>query len=53
LLSIAVEDGDVSLRGQVDTESEAELAALFVGRVPGVVSVHSELTWSDDGGKRH
>ncbi|MGZ4416323.1 MAG: CBS domain-containing protein [Gaiellaceae bacterium] len=47
-LTISVENGEVTLGGKVDNRSEAELAAAFVSRVPGVIDVHSNLTWSVD-----
>jgi CBS domain-containing protein len=45
---ISVENGEVSLDGEVDHRTEAELAEAFVRRVPGVVDVRSALTWSVD-----
>jgi CBS domain-containing protein len=51
-VSVTVENGDVRLVGDLETKQDAELASAFVGRVPGVVSVDSRLTWRDDGGKR-
>jgi CBS domain-containing protein len=50
-LAVAVTNGEVSLRGQVEKRSIAELLASYVGRVPGVVSVDSHLTWREDDGK--
>jgi CBS domain-containing protein len=47
-LAVAVTNGEVSLRGQVEKRSIAELLASFVERVPGVVSVDSALTWRED-----
>jgi CBS domain-containing protein len=47
-LVVEVERGEVVLRGQVDTELEAELLEKNVMLVPGVVSVHSKLTWPVD-----
>jgi CBS domain-containing protein len=47
-LEVDVERGEVVLRGQVDTEVEAELLEKRVPLVPGVVGVRSELTWSLD-----
>jgi osmotically-inducible protein OsmY len=51
-LTIEVDDGDVKLYGQVDTQIQAELAAKLAGRVPGVVSVASGLSWNEDGNAR-
>jgi CBS domain-containing protein len=48
-VSIAVDDGSVTLRGTVDTKTEAQLAAAHVRRVPGVVDVRAEeLEWRFD-----
>jgi CBS domain-containing protein len=45
---VEVERGEVVLRGQLDTELEAELLEKYVALVPGVVAVRSELTWPID-----
>ena len=47
-LTVAVHDGVVTLRGRVETKSFAELVARYVRRVPGVVAVQSDLSWSAD-----
>ncbi len=47
-LQVEVDRGEVVLRGQVDTEIEAELLEKRVRFVPGVVGVRSELRWSLD-----
>jgi CBS domain-containing protein len=47
-VSVTVENGEVSLAGEVDNRTAAELAVAYVRRVPGVVDVHSELTWLVD-----
>ena len=47
-ITIAVEQGEVSLAGEIENRAEAELIDAFVRRVPGVVGVHSELTWRFD-----
>jgi CBS domain-containing protein len=47
-LDVEVERGEVVLRGQVDTELEAELLEKRVPLVPGVVGVRSEVTWPVD-----
>lgn len=47
-LQITVENGEVMLRGKVDTKADAELLEYFATRVPGVVSVHSTLRWEVD-----
>lgn len=43
---IAVRDGEVTLEGDVEQKADAELLEYFASRVPGVVSVRSELAWS-------
>jgi CBS domain-containing protein len=47
-VSISVSNGEVSLSGKVETRTQAELVEAYVRRVPGVVDVHSELTWTVD-----
>jgi CBS domain-containing protein len=44
-LEITVRDGEVTLAGELDTKADARLLEHFAARVPGVVSVHSELRW--------
>ena len=44
-VSVTVAKGEVALSGQVETKNDAELLPRFVERVPGVVSVKSELSW--------
>jgi CBS domain-containing protein len=39
LLRVDVDEGRVTISGQVDTQTELELAAAFIRRVPGVVDV--------------
>jgi CBS domain-containing protein len=51
-LTIRVREGNVTLGGQVDSKSEAELVEAFAGRVPGIVSVESRLTWLEENGRR-
>ena len=46
-VEISVERGNVVLTGQVETATDAELLPVFVERVPGVISVSSELTYRD------
>jgi CBS domain-containing protein len=45
LVDVTVSKGEVTLTGQVDTQSDAELLARLVGHIPGVVAVKSSLTW--------
>ena len=47
-LEVEVERGEVVLRGQVDTELEAELLEKRIPLVPGVVGIRSELSWPVD-----
>jgi osmotically-inducible protein OsmY len=42
-IRVTVENGVVTLKGAVSTESDAELLPRFVQQVPGVVSVTTEL----------
>ncbi len=46
-VEITVERGNVVLAGQVETATDAELLPVFVERVPGVISVSTELTSRD------
>jgi len=47
-VSLAVVDGDVTIAGEVENRTTAELVEAYVRRVPGVVSVISRLTWRID-----
>jgi CBS domain-containing protein len=51
-VTVAVEEGKVSLAGTVDTRADAELVSAFVAKVPGVVDVESSLGWSEGDGSR-
>lgn len=42
-VEIEVRDGEVTLRGTVESELGVELLPEAIQRVPGVVAVHSEL----------
>lgn len=44
-LEIAVHDGVVTLSGELDSESDCEIAQRFTRRVPGVVSVSSLIRY--------
>jgi len=46
-VTVEVEDGAVRIEGQVASEADAELLPVFVSRVPGVVSVRSNVRSSD------
>lgn len=43
-VTVNVVDGHVTLRGEVETETDQELLPHFVARVPGVISVDADLT---------
>ncbi|MCS7005999.1 MAG: CBS domain-containing protein [Thermoleophilia bacterium] len=47
-LEISVENGEVALRGKVESRADAELLEYFATRVPGVVAVRSTLRWEVD-----
>jgi CBS domain-containing protein len=44
-LDVSVTSGIVTLKGEVSSESDAELLPTFARKVPGVVDVHSTLTY--------
>ena len=46
-VTVAVEDGIVSLRGEVDTLTQRDLADAYARRVPGVVDVECQLVCSE------
>ena len=45
---VRVDGGDVTLSGELERRSDVELLPGLVARVPGVVSVHSTVTWRWD-----
>ena len=47
-VEIEVDAGEVTLGGRLDSRADAYLLETLVAAVPGVVGVHSKLTWSDD-----
>jgi CBS domain-containing protein len=47
VLEINVDAGEVVLRGRLDHRRDAELLPRLTARVPGVVTVRSELTWNE------
>ena len=47
-IEIDVDNGEVTFEGLVDARSDAQLIERLAGRVPGVVSVRSSLTWRYD-----
>ena len=44
-LDVSVTSGIVTLEGEVSSEADAELLPTFARKVPGVVDVHSTLTY--------
>jgi CBS domain-containing protein len=42
-VTVTVDQGRVSLHGEVETEADVEMLPIFVSRVPGVVAVHADL----------
>jgi CBS domain-containing protein len=51
-LRLTVENGNVTLRGEVESTFDAEALPISIRRVPGVVSVDSELSGWDSGNDR-
>lgn len=47
-VSLVIFDGKVMITGEVENRTTAELVDAYIRRVPGVVSVHSELRWQLD-----
>jgi CBS domain-containing protein len=47
-VKVGVADGEVTLSGEVEKRTVAELLAAFAERVPGVVGVTSSLSWRED-----
>jgi CBS domain-containing protein len=47
-VEVTVTGGETTLTGSVLRRSDAELLPKSVARVPGVVGVHADLTWSED-----
>ena len=45
-VQVSVRNGEVTLKGDVEQKADAELLGYFASRVPGVVSVRSDLSWS-------
>lgn len=42
-VAVTVDDGRVTVEGEVESEADAEMLPLFVAHIPGGVSVHAEL----------
>jgi CBS domain-containing protein len=51
-VDVAVKEGVVTLKGEVENRATAEMLPDFVRRVPGVVAVRSDVTWEDENGRR-
>jgi CBS domain-containing protein len=47
-VNVTVDHGEVSLRGEVESQADAEVLVKFAQRVPGVVTVLSKLKWPAD-----
>jgi CBS domain-containing protein len=47
-VTVQVRRGEVTLDGRMDTEIDAELLPRLVERVPGVITVTSNLSWSGE-----
>lgn len=47
-VELSVQNGEVTLAGEVDTKADARLLESFAVRVPGVVSIRSRLRWRRD-----
>lgn len=51
-VNVFVDEGVVTLKGEVENRATAEMLPDFVRRVPGVVAVRSDVTWEDENGRR-
>jgi CBS domain-containing protein len=51
-VGVVVDDGVVTLTGQVENRETAEMLPDFVRRVPGVVAVQSGVSWAEENGRR-
>jgi CBS domain-containing protein len=47
-VQVEVEDGEVTLTGTLGSRADADVTVALVRRVPGVVGVHPNLTWTDE-----
>ncbi len=52
VVRVTVDRGAVRLKGHLETSSDASLLVRLVARVPGVVSVASDLSWTMDDASR-
>lgn len=48
-IGVTVKDGVVTLSGEIETRTDAEMLPKFMRKVTGVVAVESTLTWRFDG----
>lgn len=48
-VNVTVEEGVVTLSGEVENRETAEMLPNFVRRVPGVVAVHTSVSWEENG----
>jgi CBS domain-containing protein len=48
LFTVAVTNGVASISGRVQRRSTAEMIGPTVGMVPGIIDVHSDVTWAVD-----
>ncbi len=51
-VNVVVSEGIVTLTGEVENRTTAEMLPDFVRRVPGVVAVRSDVTWENENGRR-
>ena len=51
-VKVVINEGVVTLKGEVENRATAEMLPDFVRRVPGVVAVRSDVTWEDENGRR-
>jgi osmotically-inducible protein OsmY len=47
-VAVTVQEGVITLEGEVPTHSEADLLVRLLGRLDGVVAVEARLTWRID-----
>jgi predicted transcriptional regulator len=47
-VQVEVDAGEAKLSGRLENRADAGLLETLVAAVPGVVGVHSKLTWTDD-----
>jgi len=51
-VTIAVDEGKVTLSGTLPRRNDAELVATLVARIPGVIEVESSIDWREDNRKQ-